>query len=738
MNLPILKAMTEPLYPSSPAGSDPDNLAISTAFRRQVRKVIGAILLFTLVYLLLVIAAIGLAIGCGWLGIALITHLSSFAILLVGLGIICVGISVIFFLIKFIFAVAKDENSRRMEITEEQQPMLYAFIRRLAQDTHTPFPKKIFLSPDVNACVFYNSSFWSMFLPVRKNLEIGLGLVNSINISEFKAVIAHEFGHFSQKSMKLGSFTYSVNKVIYNMLYENKDYTAFLQSWGRIHTYLRFFAGITVKIANGIQWILKGMYTFVNKSYLGLSREMEFHADAVAASVSGGNNLVSALSRVEVASGCYNTALSDANEQLKKKKVALNIFPNQLTVFRSLAAEYQLPVREGLPEISYPFIESFSRSRINYKDQWASHPTLGERKASLDRLGIDTAPDNTSAWQLFVHKEHLQQTVTGNLYRSVSFEEPAQSYDAADFEQRFLSKRVSWILPPIYKGFYDGRYIAIKEWDIDALAGSPESPASTGSPAHPPASSFDDIFGGENGQLQSSITSNKNDLEILKAIREKKIAIKSFDFDGVKHTVADCDTLQSQLQNEIDAQLHRQQDLDKTAFLFFLHRQGADKDGLKAHYRRFRSLYIRHEEYVALVNRLLARLKPFYTGGISLAQVKTILDLLKNNEEADLKATYRQLLDDEVLAAAPENAGDRTENSAADPSVRNPADLPGRIQDFLSKNYVYFLNDAFLDNELNELTGLAMNIADELGRQQFECYKKMLEAQSESLKFVIS
>jgi len=33
---------------------------------------------------------------------------------------------------------------------------------------------------------FYNSSFWSMFLPVRKNLEIGLGLVNSINISEFK------------------------------------------------------------------------------------------------------------------------------------------------------------------------------------------------------------------------------------------------------------------------------------------------------------------------------------------------------------------------------------------------------------------------------------------------------------------------------------------------------------------------------------------------------------------------
>jgi len=278
--------MTEISYPSYPAGLDPGKLTTSTAFRKQVRKVIGAILLFVIVYLLLVLAAIALAVACGWLGIFLILHLSNFAILLIGLGIIGVGISVIYFLIKFIFAVARDENSRRTEITETEQPRLFAFIRELARETQTPFPKKVYLSPDVNACVFYNSSFWSMFLPVRKNLEIGLGLVNSINVSEFKAVVAHEFGHFSQKSMKLGSFTYNVNRIIYNMLFENKDYTAFLQSWGNLHTYLRIFAGITVKIANSIQWLLRGMYKVINRSYLGLSREMEFHADAVAASVS--------------------------------------------------------------------------------------------------------------------------------------------------------------------------------------------------------------------------------------------------------------------------------------------------------------------------------------------------------------------------------------------------------------------------------------------------------------------
>jgi Zn-dependent protease with chaperone function len=687
----------------------------SPAFRQQVRKVIGAIMLFVIVYLLLVLAAVALAIACGWLGIFLILHLSNFAILLVALGIIGVGISVIYFLIKFIFAVARDENSTRTEITEAEQPRLFAFIRQLAQETQTPFPKKVYLSPDVNACVFYNSSFWSMFLPVRKNLEIGLGLVNSINISEFKAVVAHEFGHFSQKSMKLGSFTYNVNRVIYNMLFENKDYTAFLQSWGNLHTYLRIFAGITVKIANSIQWLLRGMYKVINRSYLGLSREMEFHADAVAASVSGGNNLVSALSRVEVAGSCYNTVLKDANDQLKERKIARNIYPNQLTVFRSLAAEYRLPLRHGLPEVSYSFIESFSRSRINYKDQWASHPTLPERAASLDRLAIHAAPDESSAWLLFDQVETLQETITGSLYRSVTFEGPAQPYNASEFEERYLRNKTSYALPVIYKGFYDGRYIDIKDWNIDTLADAPAS-----------AFGFDHLFNEENCGLNAAIISNRNDVEILKAIRDKKIAITSYDFDGKKHRAADCDTLIAQLQKEIDAQLSRQQELDKAAFLFFLRQPNTDTDRLKANYRRFRAQGIRNEEFVTIVNKLLKRLNPFYTGKISLAQVRTILDLLKKDEEAALKQAYRQLLEN---WAGPFTGS----TSLTDPGTAAfPDPLQGRIRDFLSKDYVYFLNDAFLDNELNELTGLAREVATDLNRQQFESYKKLLEAQAET------
>ena len=60
-----------------------------------------------------------------------------------------------------------------------------------------------------------------------------------------------------------------------------------------------------------------------------------------------------------------------------------NVYGNQLIVFKSLAVKYNLPEKKGLPDISFDFIQSFSTSRINYKNQWASHPGLRERKEHL-------------------------------------------------------------------------------------------------------------------------------------------------------------------------------------------------------------------------------------------------------------------------------------------------------------------------------------------------------------------
>jgi hypothetical protein len=81
-------------YPPSPAVADADKLNPSTAFKKQVVKVITAIFLFFVVYILLVIAAVALAAICCFLGIRLIVLMPKLYTLVAGLGLIAVGISV--------------------------------------------------------------------------------------------------------------------------------------------------------------------------------------------------------------------------------------------------------------------------------------------------------------------------------------------------------------------------------------------------------------------------------------------------------------------------------------------------------------------------------------------------------------------------------------------------------------------------------------------------------------------
>ncbi|HWB94071.1 MAG TPA: M48 family metallopeptidase [Puia sp.] len=671
--------------------------------KREIVKVILSIVLFMIVYLVLVSAAAVLAVVFCWLGIMLMMQWTNFLGLLFGLGMIAAGISVFIFLVKFIFAVTRDENSLRMEVTEEQQPRLFAFIRELTTATGTKFPKKIYFSPAVNAAVFYNSSFWSMFLPIRKNLEIGLGLVNSVNVSEFKAVMAHEFGHFSQRSMQLGSFTYNVNRVIHNMLYENKGYSTFLNAWGKLHWITSLFAKLTAKIAQGIQHVLRTMYSLINKSYMGLSREMEFQADAIAAGISGGNNLVSALSRVEVAGSCYNTALSEANARVKQNKVSRNIFSNQLTIFRSVAEEYDLSLTHGLPDITYHFVTSFSRSRINFQNQWASHPTLAERKAHLDRLGLELPADKTSAWSLFEEPLALQEKATTSLYQTVKFDGPIEFYDDRQFEEQYLGRKNEYALPAEYRGYYEGRYIETKDWDLEKALQEPYTPKR-----------FEDIFNEETGQLQAAINSNKKDAELAKAIREKKIDVKTFDFDGVKYDAKDGEKVASLLEKEIETQIQRQRILDKEAFLYFVHRPGPQGERILSNYRQWKRYHALYDEYVGTVNRVLQKIRPFYAGGLGLEEVNGILKSLKDKEEKDLKRKYSELEATGILLT--------DENK----------DLYTRVQAFLSRDYAYFIDKSFQNQELDELKGLAIDVANAFNRYQFKLYKKMLVEQLET------
>ncbi|MEL7342257.1 MAG: M48 family metallopeptidase, partial [Bacteroidota bacterium] len=123
------------------------------------------------------------------------------------------------FTIKFLFKKSSFDYPTRVELKPEEHPRLFQFLRKLTEETGAPFPKRVYVNEEINAMVFYNNPILSLFFPIRKNLLIGLGLINSLNLSEFKAVLAHEFGHFAQRSMKLGSYVYMANRIIHDMVF---------------------------------------------------------------------------------------------------------------------------------------------------------------------------------------------------------------------------------------------------------------------------------------------------------------------------------------------------------------------------------------------------------------------------------------------------------------------------------------------------------------------------------------
>jgi hypothetical protein len=142
----------------------------SASFRKEAAKALFAIIIFIVVYVLLFLMALALAAGCIYFGFWVLSNVINWITILFGIGLIGLGVMVCIFLVKFIFDKTNEDISDSKEITAAEQPELVAFIYDIAKETGTAKPKKIFISHDVNASVFYNSSFWSMFLPVKKNI----------------------------------------------------------------------------------------------------------------------------------------------------------------------------------------------------------------------------------------------------------------------------------------------------------------------------------------------------------------------------------------------------------------------------------------------------------------------------------------------------------------------------------------------------------------------------------------
>jgi Zn-dependent protease with chaperone function len=680
--------------------SDRSILKPNNEYKNEAIKVTASILFFAIIYLTLVFLAVVLAGFVSFIGIRIILFKPIFITIMLGFGLIGLGLMVIFFLIKFIFTSRKIDRSGYREIKREEFPELFGYIENIAAETKTPFPKKIYLSQDVNASVFYDSSFLSMFFPVRKNLLIGLGFVNSVNLSEFKAVIAHEFGHFSQHSMRLGSYVFNTNKIIYNMLYENDGYAKTLDSWAEASGYFAIFARLTVKIVELIQFVLKKVYIIVNKSNMSLSRQMEHHADSVSAFVSGPNHIISALKRLEIGDNCYQILISKYESWIPESYKPDNLFEHHRELLRHFAEELGYGTENGLPrpESNNKYSQ---KSRIVFKDQWSSHPSTDEREKYLKNLPfVAMETYHESPWILFGNTEKISREMTQSLFAQVKYKDEPIIMNLEIFTEKYYSNFQKFSFNKKYNGFYDNR--RIYNPGLNELQHEPA-----------PHSHFDELFREENIVVPRQLEAVSTDIHLLKSFENSDI--KTFDFEGNKYRKADIPNILKQLETENENLKKQLELLDTEILRFFISRcKDCDREKVLELYSRYFTISKESEEALEQYNKLYITLNPIYSSRLPYEESRRIIYDVKEIER-NIKQHFLQLL--------PELIDEKyLEDQKAE-----------KVKKYLFQEREYLDIHGFNETELNVLHEAMDIYATALFEREFTAKKNVLEKQLEIL-----
>ena len=581
----------ERLYPPSPVGIPADLTTPSASYRSRVLIVLASLIVFVIVYLGLIAGSAGLSVFCFMqlaepepTGAPAPTpsysstkysrqqyqpppkpkkDRSPIWLIIGGIasGLLCL------FLVKGLFRIVRADEGLRLQVTEEEQPLLFAFIRRLCQETGAPFPHRIFLVPDVNAAVAFHQSVLNLIFPSRKNLIIGLGLVNRLNLTEFKAVLAHEFGHFSQNSMKLGSYVYTANRVIVDVVYGRGKLDEIVAALCRTDIRIAIFAWIFT----GILWVMRKalelLFRAINFANTSLSRQMEYNADLVAVSVTGSDSLIFALAKLDFASDTLGQAWTDLMTAADHNRYSRDLYFHQ-----TRAASY-LRLRRGdanlgevptLPDDPTQTVQLFKPEDTTVPKMWATHPSNHDREVNAKKRYCRGLLDERSAWELFSNMDAVKESMTRLLYGTTSRKIPETLEDPEAVQEFIDAEHAETTYHPRYHGLYDDRYL--NPGKLEELCSSTEL-AALQEPSSLEAA-LGQLYGEE---LKARMTAHKARQEELAKLARVAHGVvhltgKDFEHRGQRFGLSQVQSLLKEVEGEIDNDFANMHSLDRLVF----------------------------------------------------------------------------------------------------------------------------------------------------------------------------
>jgi Zn-dependent protease with chaperone function len=494
----------------------------------------------------------------------------SFLIFPVGLIVTIPAVFFFLFLVKGFFKRSEKERTGMVEITEEDQPLLFDFIEKLCEEIGTPFPNRVYVSAEVNAAVLTPTSIVNLFWPGPKDLLIGLGLVNVLNLTEFKSVLAHEFGHFSQKSTRFDAYVVTANRIIGDLVYGRDWLDDLVSGWCRLDIRIAWIAWIIAGIMWVFRKILEGFFYLINLLRLSLSRQMEFNADLVAVSVAGSDAGVQALYRITFYDEVWGQAISDLRAAADHKLYTADLFyhlNHAANYLRKQKQEPRLGMPPALPDDPRDTPDLFKIDDEHVPEMWASHPSNFDREQNAKAYYIRSVIDERSAWVLFKEPEKLREEVTYRYYRMYSVIKKGQELADPHAVQGFIDdEHAETNYDPRYHGVYDERALEIE--DVAELIEEAKKAGWNEGRLERVALK---LYDAELKEWAEAHKGRREEYRLLAGLASGDLELKGDDleFRGRKYEVEDAKRLMKKVDKELEEDRQYLEALDRRAFLVF-------------------------------------------------------------------------------------------------------------------------------------------------------------------------
>ena len=307
-----------------------------------------------------------------------------------------------------------------VRLDPQREPVLFHLVKRITAAIGAPMPHEIRVDTEANASARLAHGVFSGKL----TLTIGLPLIYGASVQTVAGILAHEFGHFTQRwSMRSMYMVHQINHWFYRQIHERDNWDKFVDDLHKPDFFVLNVAAFLAQVSSYFCRLLLSALAFLASMFsFSLSREMEFDADRYEIALLGSAEYRNTAETLRILNAGHQLAAQDVYLALNNDKWVDNL-PKLAELKRGKLSEKQrIEIVASIGEVN--------------KSMFDSHPTDQARiRKAVDAEAVPHFKHSGPARGLLCDIERLSRLATLQWYRSVGVDvKPADLTPLSEFE----------------------------------------------------------------------------------------------------------------------------------------------------------------------------------------------------------------------------------------------------------------------------------------------------------------